>query len=412
MEKENGFNKSTHRNQLIDTYSISTGIKTQCFTYNTQSHEVTLSYPTKKAKAWKELRSSFIDILKDHLPTADAPSYFRVNLESYFAVVYCQEDHDLQIIVGGPVLFEDISARDITTFIKSHAPKEEQEDWLDYYFNLQRISLQRYNHLVSLLFRLTKDHFQHLPQVDSHDIQDNIGDLDKKFMEYRDIDFYHIPYALEQRLMETIRDGNIEAFLEIQSETSKYHYSSLCQDDPLRSMKNRAIVICVLLQRQAVEGGLSHHLSYTLGDCYIWKIEKQQSILSVGKVIQNMCQDYIKRVKNCKTKNYDQLISNTLVYIDRNIHRPDLSVKEISVHLKVHPNYLSTKFNKDVGLTITAYIHQQRLNSATRLLKYTDNSLLDIALHIGYSTQSYFCKKFKDNYGMTPLQYKNREHIR
>ena len=43
---------------------------------------------------------------------------------------------------------------------------------------------------------------------------------------------------------------------------------------------------------------------------------------------------------------------------------------------------------------------------AKRLLDYTDYSILDIALHLGFKSQSHFTTTFKKFEGLTPKEYR------
>ena len=47
-----------------------------------------------------------------------------------------------------------------------------------------------------------------------------------------------------------------------------------------------------------------------------------------------------------------------------------------------------------------------RVEEAKRLLNNTDDSLLDIAIGVGFDNQSYFTSVFKKLTGLTPGQYR------
>ena len=51
---------------------------------------------------------------------------------------------------------------------------------------------------------------------------------------------------------------------------------------------------------------------------------------------------------------------------------------------------------------------EYRLNTAKQLLDDTKMSITDISYHCGFSSNAYFGKIFREKYGMTPLQYRNR----
>ena len=47
-----------------------------------------------------------------------------------------------------------------------------------------------------------------------------------------------------------------------------------------------------------------------------------------------------------------------------------------------------------------------RLQKAQELLRYTDKSVLEVAVETGFGTSSYFGKIFKQYHHITPKQYK------
>ena len=49
-----------------------------------------------------------------------------------------------------------------------------------------------------------------------------------------------------------------------------------------------------------------------------------------------------------------------------------------------------------------------KMEEAKRLLAVTKKSAAEIALYLGYSSQSYFVKVFKRQFGITPGEYRGR----
>ena len=59
------------------------------------------------------------------------------------------------------------------------------------------------------------------------------------------------------------------------------------------------------------------------------------------------------------------------------------------------PNYLSSRFHRESGMTLRTFINQQRISKAKDYLKNTDRSILDISTFLGFSSQAYFQNVFK-----------------
>ena len=95
-------------------------------------------------------------------------------------------------------------------------------------------------------------------------------------------------------------------------------------------------------------------------------------------------------------------------YIQEN-YMQDLSVPDIADALNVSRSYLSRLFKEAHGITIVEYILNVRLSHAVRLLFETDLSATEIASKTGFNNSNYFFKKFKEKYGVTPMQYRNEQ---
>ena len=68
---------------------------------------------------------------------------------------------------------------------------------------------------------------------------------------------------------------------------------------------------------------------------------------------------------------------------------------------------LNRKIKSITDLDSTSYIRQARIQYAYRLLITTDETIGSIMEMVGFEYRSYFNKIFKDQYGMTPVQFRN-----
>ena len=71
--------------------------------------------------------------------------------------------------------------------------------------------------------------------------------------------------------------------------------------------------------------------------------------------------------------------------------------------------YLNRIFYKYYGQTPTAFINSCRLTEACRLLRSTEEKILDIAYDCGYENLSYFNRQFRKRYGQTPKEYRKQK---
>ncbi|HBE9444196.1 TPA: helix-turn-helix transcriptional regulator [Clostridioides difficile] len=122
----------------------------------------------------------------------------------------------------------------------------------------------------------------------------------------------------------------------------------------------------------------------------------------------------IHKTKNEKTLTSDSKINidniaEMMKYIEENYAQTTL--REVAKKFHFHPNYLSTLIKKTTGKSFKDIIHEQRLKKATTLLKSTDMSIEDISIEVGYNNQTFFYKKFKETYSLTPKKYRIKSRI-
>jgi AraC-like DNA-binding protein len=100
-------------------------------------------------------------------------------------------------------------------------------------------------------------------------------------------------------------------------------------------------------------------------------------------------------------------------YIIENCHRREISVGSVSAHLCVTPRYLQRLFEDD-GTTFSEFLVTQRLARAHRQLCQADSvhaAISTIAYDAGFGDLSYFNRRFRRLYGVTPREVKGeRSH--
>jgi AraC family transcriptional regulator len=84
-----------------------------------------------------------------------------------------------------------------------------------------------------------------------------------------------------------------------------------------------------------------------------------------------------------------------------------LRIADVASEVGVHPAYLARTFRSHFGTPLGSYARRLRLTWAANQLNSTDDPIAQIALEAGFFDQSHFTRAFRQNYGMTPLAYRN-----
>lgn len=86
----------------------------------------------------------------------------------------------------------------------------------------------------------------------------------------------------------------------------------------------------------------------------------------------------------------------------------EITLGGIAERYYLNPAYLSRIFKNETGQTFNDYVNGLRMDAATRLLKDPSLRMSAIAEMAGYASEKYFFKRFKERYGCTPTEYRNR----
>jgi AraC family transcriptional regulator len=74
----------------------------------------------------------------------------------------------------------------------------------------------------------------------------------------------------------------------------------------------------------------------------------------------------------------------------------------------VHPTHLARAFHRHTGRTVTAYVHQLRIEWARQRLAREDTAIVEIALDAGFADHAHFTRVFRRETRTTPSEYRRR----
>lgn len=106
-----------------------------------------------------------------------------------------------------------------------------------------------------------------------------------------------------------------------------------------------------------------------------------------------------------------QMIGRVLDYIEEHLTEENLSLDRITGEIGYSKYHLHRMFTFVVGIPIHRYILRRRLTEAARMLVFTDDSLMEIALWSGYDTQRSFSRGFKEMFQCTPSFYRKQNNF-
>ncbi|GAI70768.1 unnamed protein product, partial [marine sediment metagenome] len=211
------------------------------------------------------------------------------------------------------------------------------------------------------------------------------------------------PLETERELLRRVRLGDKEGAKEVLNEIlGKILFKNAGQTELIRA---RILELAVVLSRAAVEGKAELEMILGLNFEYIQELGKIKSIEELSIWIVKVLDRFTESVyENRNIKNVD-IIRKTREFIRTN-YKKKIKLADISKAIYLSPFYLSHIFKKETGSTLLEYLTKVRIEETKRLLENTQWTATRIAFEVGFSDQSYFCKVFKKNEGISPSDYR------
>lgn len=100
------------------------------------------------------------------------------------------------------------------------------------------------------------------------------------------------------------------------------------------------------------------------------------------------------------------LLAKLRVLVQNQLGNADLKVASLAASLGCTADYLSHLYSRHTGSHLRGFIQNQRLARAARLLTESDASIKEVAWYCGFASASYFIRSFRQEFGMTPHNYR------
>lgn len=158
-----------------------------------------------------------------------------------------------------------------------------------------------------------------------------------------------------------------------------------------------------------------------------WQKQVIQTILEIYRLskseeyghelfIRNYLANILLVINQHRFENNDQsvnMIDNRIYpmieYIKNN-YQKDIRISDIASYANISIRECYRRFNNYLATSPAKLIENIRLANAIDLLLNTKLSIKEICFACGYQNLSYFCRKFKDQFKITPSLYRERQH--
>lgn len=212
----------------------------------------------------------------------------------------------------------------------------------------------------------------------------------------------------DQMVAACIEEGQTERLREMFSAPPKVHTGNLISDG-LHQIKNRGISMASQGATAATQGGVDPYHAFLMADLYTQKLELMQDFSAVEHLIQEMMIDFAEQVEKLKVPNGNRspFCRMCIQYVSQNVFAA-IRLENMARELGYSRSYLCSHFKKEMGISLSHYIQQKKIEEAKKLLQFSDRSLSEIASLLNFSSQSHFQTIFRKSTGVTPLSYRKQ----
>lgn len=215
----------------------------------------------------------------------------------------------------------------------------------------------------------------------------------------------------ENQLLACVSAGHVNELLEI---IDQINPSPLIADHlnetPLQTMKTMVATIIIIASKTARESGLPIALSYKINTFYLQEINKTTDLNTLNQLKISALIDLTNRVNSLKKIKTSRTVNEVTFYVIKNLYK-NPSVQDICQALHFNPSYLARLFKKEMKMTISEFIMQEKIKEAKHLLETTNHSILEICSLLHFTDQSHFTKNFKKLTQKTPKQYRQQYKV-
>lgn len=239
--------------------------------------------------------------------------------------------------------------------------------------------------------RITKEQFQ----ADS-DFSNEVAEED-----------YLLNFEIEQNINDFVRRGDLDGLKEWTRNAPVLHPGAPTPD-ALRREQDLLVVTATTVSRAAIRGGMPVDEAFRLSDAYIQKGEQLNDMNQLMNLMYHMVENFTRSVEELRFETgKSDFLKNVIRYIRHHISEP-INTEDIASALYMSRSRLSTRFHAEMGISLKDYIRSMKISEAKHLLRHTDQNILGISTYLGFTSQSHFCRVFKEETGVSPAEYRKQ----
>ena len=99
------------------------------------------------------------------------------------------------------------------------------------------------------------------------------------------------------------------------------------------------------------------------------------------------------------------LIWSVCTFVEARVQE-EIHLEELACQTGFSLAHIRDVFRENTGKSLSRYIQERKIANAAQSLLYTDDKIIDIAIHYGYSGRTVFSRAFRRFTGYTPSEFR------
>lgn len=223
----------------------------------------------------------------------------------------------------------------------------------------------------------------------------------------------HRPPTEEFLFYQAVATGNVEAVRK-NCEQGRFVESEgvgILSRNTVTNLKYHFVITTAMITRLCRQHGMELEQAFRLSDFYIQKLDDIHSVEGVHLLHDEMVIDFTEKMRRLhRADTNSRHINDCKEYIYSHI-KERITIEDLADEFGVSASYLSRLFKQQTGVSVSAYIREQKIEVAKNLLRFSDYSMIDIANRLSFSSQSHFIQQFRESVGMTPKKYRDEYYM-
>ena len=227
-----------------------------------------------------------------------------------------------------------------------------------------------------------------------------------------ELETLHRPPTVEYSFYTAVKTGDMETVVANCKEDAFIHLegTGVLSRNALTNIKYHFVVTAAMLTRYCIDGGLEPEQAYRLSDFYIIHMDACSTIQEISDLHHEMALDFTGKMRLLqKNAALSKPVAQCIDYIYAHISAR-ITVEDLAVYTNLSASYLSRLFKQNLGVSISDYIREKKIEKAQNLLRFSDFTYIQIANYLSFSSQSHFIQTFQHYVGMTPKQYRSSKY--